>query len=158
MPLCSSFQEQQTFHVLVLLLVNESSQERTECVQKCTGMTPKVVSTSRMNVMKSGMNKMLQMKFAKKASKLNYMLSALAKSLNFSVKLNQKFKEEIKSELNLLNELENQNLLADALLGNKMLCGGETKFQVFIDRMNNGMNNDSSVHGRRHDDKLCSSR
>ena len=74
-----------------------------------------------MNVAKSGMTQMLQMKFAKKSSKINYMLRTVAESLNFSVKLNQNYKEEIKSELNSLNELENQNMLEDALLGNKVL-------------------------------------
>ena len=121
-------------------------------------MTPKIVSRSRMNVAKSGMTQMLQMKFAKKSSKINYMLRTVAESLNFSVKLNQNYKEEIKSELNLLNELENQNLLEDTLLGNKTLHGGETKFKVFLDKTNNEMKNDLSVHGKHHNDKLHSSR
>ena len=78
------------------------------------------------------MTQMLQTKFAKKSSKINYMLSTVAEILNLSIKLNQNYREEIKIELNLLNELENQNLLEDALLGNKTLCGGETKFKVLL--------------------------
>ena len=111
-------------------LENESSQQITEYVQKCIDMTPKIVSRSRMNVVKSGMTKMLLMKFAQKSSKINCMISTVAESLNCTVKLNQNHKEEIKSELNLLSELENQNLLEDSLLGKKTLCGGETKFKV----------------------------
>ena len=90
-----------------------------------------------MNIVKSGMTKMLQIKFTKKSSKISYMLSAVAESLNCTVKLNQNYKEDTKSELSPSNEIENQNLLEDTLLGNRTLCGGETKFKVFVDKLNN---------------------
>ena len=58
----------------------------------------------------------------------------------------------------LLSELDNQNSLEDSILGNEIIHGGETKFTKFVDAMSDEMNNNVSVHARRHDANLCSSR
>jgi len=48
-----------------------------------------------MNIVKNVFNKMINMKFTKKSSKVNYLISTVLESLNVTVKLNQNFKEEI---------------------------------------------------------------
>ena len=58
-------------------------------------MTPKMVSNAQMNIVKNVFNKIINMKFAKKSSKVNYLISTVLESLNVTVKLNQNFKEEI---------------------------------------------------------------
>ena len=91
-------------------------------------MIPKIASRSQVSIVNNGMNKMLLMKFAKKSSMINYMISVVSESLNSSVKLNENYKEEIKRKLMLLSELENQNVMEDSIIGNKIMCGGETNF------------------------------
>ena len=132
--------------------------EKTTCIQKCTNMIPKVVSRSQVNIVKNGFNQMIKMKFAKKSSKVNYMITTVAESLNNTLRMNDNFKDEIRNELVFLSELENQNLLEDSILGNKIIYGGETKFEAFIDKMNTEMSNDYSVHSRRHNEKMYSAR
>lgn len=80
---------------LYFKLETDNSQQRTKYVQKCTNMTPKMVSNAQMNIVKNVFNKMINMKFAKKSSKVNYLISTVLESLNVTVKLNQNFKEEI---------------------------------------------------------------
>jgi len=98
------------------------------------------------------------MTFASKSSKVNYIISTVAESMNMVVKLNPNSKEEIEREFVLFSELEDQNLLEDSILGNKLLYGGETKFSPFIAIVNKEMNNDVAVDSRRHDTTLHCSR
>ena len=70
---------------------------------------------------------MIKINFAKKSSKVNYMLSTIVKSLNITARLNQDFKDKMKRELQLLNKIENQNLLEDLIIENKVIYGGYTK-------------------------------
>ena len=72
--------------------------------------------------------------------------------------MNEDSRKEIKNELNLLTELEDQHLFEDSILGNKITYGGETKFGAFIEKLNNEVANYISVHSRRHNTKLCSSK
>ena len=45
------------------------------------------------------------------------MFSTIAESLNIAMRFNPDVKEEIKRELQMLNEIENQNLLEDSKHG-----------------------------------------
>ena len=53
-----------------------------------------------------------------------------------------------------MNELENQNLLVDSILGNKIIYRGETKFGTFIDKMNSEIRNYLSIYSRQYNTKL----
>ena len=77
------------------------------------------------------------------------MISIVSESLNTTTKIDKNYKEEIKRELLLLSELDNQNLLQDSILGNKVIYRGETKFSAFIEIMNNENNNNLNVHSRQ---------
>ena len=87
-----------------------------------------------MSIVKNGMSKMRKIKFAKHSLKINYIISTVSQSLNTTVKIDKNYKEEIKRELLLLSELENQNLLQDSILGNKIIYSGEAKFSTFIEK------------------------
>ena len=143
---------------LFFKLESNNSEDKTECIQKCTDLIPKVVSKAQMSVVKNCLSNILNMKFARKSSKTNYMITAVAESLNMKVRLNPNAKEEIQREFVLLSDLENQNLLEDSILGNKLLYGGETIFTPFITIVNKEMNNDIAVDSRRHDTTLYCSR
>ena len=91
-------------------------------MQKYGTIALKIVSRSQISIVKNGMKKILNMKFSKSLSKTNYMINTVTKSLNSSVKSNENYKVEIKRELILLSELENQNSLEDSILRNKMIC------------------------------------
>ena len=45
-----------------------------------------------------------------------------------------------------MNKLENENLLDDSMLGNKITCSCETKCEAFIGKMNNKINNNILSH------------
>lgn len=53
-----------------------------------------------------------------------------------------------------MNKLENQNLLVDSILGNKIIYRGETKFGAFIDKMNSEIQNYLSIYSRQYNTKL----
>ena len=45
--------------------------------------------------------------------------------MNIFAKLDQNFKEDMQRKLDLWNKLENQNLLQDSMIENKITCGGK---------------------------------
>ena len=142
---------------LCFKLEGDNSAEKTECIQTCTDMIPKVVQRSQMRIVKNGFNRVTNMQFAKKSSKVNYLLSTVSESLNLTVKMDPNFKEDIRRELNMLTNLENNDLLADSALGNKLIYGGQTMFGTFIEKLNLAIKEDTAPDSRRHNQNLyCS--
>ena len=94
---------------LLFKLNEDNSTHATESIQKYTSLIPKVASRAQMSIVKNGLNNMLSMKFAKKSSKLNYIMSTIVESVNIVVKLKQNVKEDVERELRLISDLENHN-------------------------------------------------
>ena len=54
---------------LFFKLEEDNSKDKTECIQKCTSLIPKVISKAQMIIVKNGLNNMLNMNFTKKIVK-----------------------------------------------------------------------------------------
>ena len=70
--------------------------------------------------------------------------------------MNIEYETSVKNELQLMQDLEDDILLQDCLLGNKIIYGGETQFDEFIKVFNKEMSNDIAAHARRHTNKMHS--
>ena len=57
-----------------------------------------------------------------------------------------------------MQDLEDNLLLRDYLLGNKISHGGETSLYKFVELFNEEMNNNIATHSRQHDVKMHSAK
>jgi len=94
--------------------------------------------------------------FAKTKCKKNYVANYVCKYTNAKVRLSGECKDSVQKEIQIMQDLEDDLLLIDSLLGNRLLHGGKKSFNKFTEVFNKELNNEISVHARRHDSKMCS--
>ena len=90
--------------------------------------------------------------------KVNYVISTVADGFNVCNNLSEESRIDVRNEINLAQDMEDNKLLEESLLSNKALCGGETAFDTFFDKMKEELNKEIADHACRHDDKKCSCR
>ena len=64
------------------------------------------------------------MQFTKMSSKANYLLSTTPEALNLSTTMSDEHKLDVQNEMQLAQDMEDDVLLEDSLIGNKVLHGG----------------------------------
>ena len=72
------------------------------------------------------------MVFTSMSSKVNYIIATVADGLNASATLPEAYREDVKNEISTAEDMEDNTILQDTLLGNKVLHGGENSFEVFF--------------------------
>ena len=77
-----------------------------------------------------------KMKFARKSAKVQYIISTISNSINSMIKLPEKYNKDIKREVEMIQAIEDKELMKSCILGNKMIFGGETKYNHFINILN----------------------
>ena len=134
--------------VLLLFKVEEEQKKQhvTEGINRCGENAPKIISRHRVRLAKTGILNTSSMKFAKTSSEVNFMLRTASESVNICDNVSKDFANEMKTKLSLVEALECQNVLEDSILGNKILCFGETHFSAFIDILNKETKNEVAAH------------
>ena len=89
-----------------------------------------------------------KMKFAWTSSKINYMISIIANSTNVLVNVKEEYKEDIKVELQIIEQIDSNKILQCSNLGNKLIYGGERKFRKFIKTFNKEMSHEVAAYSR----------
>lgn len=85
-----------------------------------------IVSRYQMRIVKIGVNLLEQMKFSRKSSKINFIISAVSNRIDVLVNLPEEHKEDIQREIKILEAVNDDEFLESCVLGNKHIYGGET--------------------------------
>ena len=94
--------------------------------------------------------------FSNAKCKTNYVINSAFESTGAKFRLNKDYEDMVKQEIGLMQDLEDDLLLWDYSLGNKLLHGEETAFDKFIEVFNKEMNKNIAAHKRRHNAKMHS--
>ena len=79
---------------------------------------------------------MQTMEFAKMSSKVHCLLATIPEALNVNATMSDEHKADVENEMQIVQDVEDDVLLEDSLLGNKVFHGGETNFEFFSRRWN----------------------
>ena len=76
---------------------------------------------------KDSIDLMEKMKFARKSAKVQYIISTISNSINSMIKLPEKYNEDIRREVEIIQAIEDKELIKSCILGNKMIFGNEVQ-------------------------------
>ena len=93
-----------------------------------------------------------------KLLKTYFAISELSINFNVLVSAKEEFKEEMKIKKKLVKGINHNSILESSIHSNKLTHRVRIKHNKFANALNRGLENRLSVHGRKHDAKVCNSK
>ena len=100
------------------------------------------------SMVKTNVENMTKMKFAKVSSKVNYIMRTVSEIINVLMNLSETCKEEIRNKLNMIQKMEDDDIFKECIIATKAFHGGYTMFESFINAFNEELNNEILAHER----------
>lgn len=137
---------------------DKCDQHLAEGVRACGAKTPIIMNNHQIKKVKESIDLMKNIKFTRKSAKVNCIISAISNGIDTNIQLPTKYEEDIKREIDVMQVIDDMDLLKSCILGNKMIYGGETKYEEFIKIVNKKLSLDPAIDSRRSNDKVCISK